>query len=104
MYEDWSKSSWPDVLSRSQRTQLIVLLFNIIALYINTLCPLVLQLVSPFKIEHSYLFLIDRRHDTFIASKTSATKVGFQFPKQVEVRGGKVTAAIATWDVWADAL
>jgi hypothetical protein len=58
--------------------------------------------------------LIDRLHDTFIASKTSTTQLGFQFRKQVEVRGAKsgeyvgweriskpqaVAAAVATWDV-----
>jgi hypothetical protein len=38
--------------------------------------------------------LIDRLHDNFIASKTSTTKLGFQFWKQVEVRGGQV------WRIW----
>jgi hypothetical protein len=56
--------------------------------------------------------LNDRLHDIFIASKTSTTKLGFQFQKQVEVSRGReyggwgriskpqsVAAAIATWDV-----
>jgi hypothetical protein len=71
----------------------MVLLFKIIALYINALCPPVLQLVSPFNIELSILVLkelIDRLHDTFIASKTSTTKLGFQFRKEIEVRRGQV--------------
>jgi hypothetical protein len=62
-----------------------------IALYINALCPSVLQLDLPFKIELSMLVLkklIDCLHDTFITSKTSITKLGFQFRKQVEVRIG----------------
>jgi hypothetical protein len=57
---------------------------------INALYQPVLQLVWPFKIELSILVLkelIDRLHDTFIASKTSTTKLGFQFRKQVEVKG-----------------
>jgi hypothetical protein len=58
--------------------------------------------------------LIDSLHDTFIAYRTSTTKLGFQFRKQVKVRGAKseeygglgriskpqsLAAAIATMDV-----
>jgi hypothetical protein len=53
----------------------------------------VLQPVKTFKIELSILVLeelIYRLHYTYIASKTSTTKLGFQFRKQVEVRGGQV--------------
>jgi hypothetical protein len=45
-----------------------------------------------FKIELSILVLkelIDRHYDTFIASKTFTTKLGFQL-KQVEVKMGEV--------------
>jgi hypothetical protein len=55
--------------------------------------------------------LIDCFHDTFIATKSSTTKLGFQLRKQVEViepssenmgdgeEFKSVAAAIATWDV-----
>jgi hypothetical protein len=62
----------------------MVSLLNIIALYIKALCPPVLKFVLPFKIDLSILLLkelIDRIHDTFMASKTSTTKLGFQFRK-----------------------
>jgi hypothetical protein len=61
-------------------------------MHINALCSPVFQLVLPFKIELSISVLkelIDRLNGTFIASRMSTTKLGFQFRKQVEVRGGE---------------
>jgi hypothetical protein len=81
--------------SGSQRTQVKVLLFNIIAFYINALCTtcdstcLTLQ-NRTLNFGPQRIHCIDRLHGTFITSKTSTTNLFFLVWNQVEARGRQV--------------
>ena len=79
--------------SEYQGIEIWPLLFNIIPLQGNALCPSLFELAYPFQIEVFFLVLqvlVHYLYDAFIASKLCSTKVGFQFWKQREVRRGHI--------------